>query len=122
MFSGVQEYCAWDVFRASCQPHQVVVMTGARYGRMRIGSCVKKDFGFIGCQSDVVTHMDSYCSGRQECELTVPDGTMKDLQPCSELESYLEASYECQDGKYAAHFYVLLEIIHKTHYIMKHSM
>ena len=98
-FSELREYCTWDVFEASCQPDEVVIMRQARYGRMRIGQCVKRDFGFLGCQTDVVTHMDSLCSGRRSCEVVIPDETMRDMEPCSELEAYLEASYDCHKGK-----------------------
>ena len=74
-------------------------MKTARYGRMRLGRCVKKNFGYGGCAADVLSYMDRLCSGKRKCSLIVPDKTMKDMKPCSELESYLEASYECVKGR-----------------------
>ena len=29
-------------------------MTKARYGRMRVGKCVRGDYGYIGCAADVL--------------------------------------------------------------------
>ncbi len=98
--SGAEEFCQWDTFTATCKADEVVVMRMARYGRMRLGKCVKRDFGYMGCGTDVLTYMDSVCSGKQTCEFTIPDQTMKDMKPCSELESYLEASYSCEKGMY----------------------
>ena len=38
-------------------------MEVARYGRMRLGRCVKNDLGYVGCFSDVIQILDSKCSG-----------------------------------------------------------
>ena len=66
---------------------------------MRIGKCVKRDFGYLGCQSSVLHYLDTLCSGRRDCSFQIPDQTLRDMRPCSELESYLEASYSCLHGK-----------------------
>ncbi len=50
----VQEVCHNEVFRATCADNEVIVIESAFYGRMRIGRCVKTDFGFIGCFQDVL--------------------------------------------------------------------
>lgn len=97
----MREYCTWDTFEASCAPDEVIVMTSARYGRMKLGRCVKKNFGYGGCAADVLAHMDRLCSGKRKCTTTIPDQNMRDMRPCSELESYLEAGYECVKGRYA---------------------
>ena len=52
--SDVQEVCHNEVFRATCADNEVIVIESAFYGRMRIGRCVKTDFGFIGCFQDVL--------------------------------------------------------------------
>ena len=39
------EYCQSEVFRAKCLHNQVIMMTHAKYGRMRIGRCVVADLG-----------------------------------------------------------------------------
>ena len=47
----------------------VVLVTAARYGLMQIGRCVRKDYGYIGCGSDVLGIADKLCSGRRACEV-----------------------------------------------------
>ena len=48
MFSGSQEYCQWETFKASCPDHHVVVMQSAIYGRMKYGRCIRRDYGYVG--------------------------------------------------------------------------
>ena len=91
------EYCQLEMFHASCAPGHVVVMTSAVYGRMRIGRCVRQDYGFIGCSADVLRYADRLCSGRQICQFPVAE--LHGNQPCpDDLTPYLEASYQCLPG------------------------
>ena len=64
--------------------------------------CVKKDLGYVGCSSDVLTAMDYMCSGLRQCDFRVPElDVLVDTSrmPCmEELVKYLEASYECIKG------------------------
>ena len=94
------EYCNRELFNATCAAaNHVILMTSAYYGRMRVGRCVKGDYGILGCQHSMLTHLDAKCSGRQNCQLKVPDDVMHESAPCpSDLTSYLEASYECIEG------------------------
>ena len=39
------EYCIKDTFRAKCPDGEVIIMTHALYGRMKIGKCVTVDLG-----------------------------------------------------------------------------
>jgi len=72
-------------------------MTSAVYGRMRIGRCVKQDYGFMGCSADVLRYVDRLCSGRHACHFTVSD--LHGNQPCpDDLTPFLEASYQCVPG------------------------
>ena len=92
------EYCQLEMFRASCAPGHVVMMTSALYGRMRTGRCVKQDYGFIGCSADVLRYADRLCSGVQICQFAVAE--LHGNQPCpDDLTPYLEASYQCVPGK-----------------------
>ena len=94
---GVQ-YCQWETFNASCtsQTDHVILMTSARYGRMRFGRCMREDHGSVGCSADVLAHLDRRCSGRRTCQLSIPDATLHANHPCpKELMPYLEASYSC---------------------------
>ena len=97
---ALNEYCPWETFRASCKADEVIVMETARYGRMRLGRCVEKDMGYVGCSVDVLDLLDSRCSGKTQCEFQTPDRELSKLQPCmKELTSYLEATYRCVKGE-----------------------
>jgi len=97
------EFCELQTLNATCrQRDEVVVMETALYGRMRLGSCVVADLGFVGCSRDVLSILDARCSGRRQCAVRVPDQDLAAIrpQPClRELKSYLEASYRCQKGQ-----------------------
>ena len=96
--SGPQEYCQWEEFSAQCAEDEMVVFTNAVYGRMRLGRCVNRDFGFIGCGTNVLTTMHRECSGRRECQFGVTN--LHGNHDCSnDLTAYLAASYECVKGK-----------------------
>ena len=97
------EYCITEVFKAECPENHVIVMRRSRYGRMRIGRCVRTDFGFVGCQADVLHVTDSRCSGRRRCSVRVADSLFEQttVSGCNaELKFYLEASYDCVPGEY----------------------
>ena len=66
-FSGPNNYCTMESFNASCPQDHVIVMRTARYGRMRIGRCVKESYGNLGCSVDVLDYIDTKCSGRNIC-------------------------------------------------------
>ena len=98
--SGVpEEICQLETFKAECSEDHVIVMESAHYGRMMLGRCLTRNY-YVGCQADVLPHMDARCSGRPQCHLRIPDPVLFDAQPCpKDLVAYLEASYRCQKGK-----------------------
>ena len=100
--SGIREYCNRDGFEARCNDKEVIIMTSARYGRMRLGKCVKVDFGYVGCSADVLGLMDQRCSGRRRCSHSNLERLLADIRrPClGDLKSYLEASYDCLQGEF----------------------
>ena len=78
---------------------KVVVMRTANYGRMRLGRCVEAGLGFLGCSADVLRLADAKCSGRQTCDISIPDKDFDATRPCyKELKVYLEANYICVRG------------------------
>jgi len=97
------EFCELQTLNASCRHgDEVVVMETALYGRMRLGTCVVADLGFVGCSRDVLSVLDARCSGRRRCTVRVPDQDLAAIrpQPClTELKSYLQTSYRCQKGQ-----------------------
>lgn len=90
----VKEYCLREYFVASCPGvTDVILMTSALYGRMRIGRCIRGTFN-IGCSNDVTALFDDRCSGRKSCNVSVR--SLVDSRPCQrDFASYLEASYQC---------------------------
>lgn len=98
---ALREYCFPQVFNATCPIGSVVFIQTARYGRMKHGRCIASDF-HVGCSADVLTNVDQRCSGRQQCDIAVPDNELHDLQPCpKDLFAYLEAAFTCIKGRNA---------------------
>jgi len=95
-FRGPKEYCYYETFDARCSEDEVILMTSALYGRMRFGRCVKTNFGFMGCFTDVLDLLDRQCSGRRSCSVEVVEPTFDGVRPCNkELKCYLEVDYRC---------------------------
>ena len=100
----ISEFCSNERFGPSCNHDEVIVMTHALYGRMKVGKCIER--GMTGCKTDVLGVLDKECSNKRSCDILVVDlGFHDDIEdPCSDLRSYLEASYMCQKGKSAFTF------------------
>ena len=95
----LREFCQLENFHARCHNNHVIVMETARYGRMMLGRCLTRNY-YVGCQADVLSHMDARCSGRPQCTVSIPDPDLFDAQPCpKDLVAYLEATYRCQKGR-----------------------
>ena len=91
-----------------CPPGQIVLIQRAAYGRLRASRCITSEYAHaLGCYSDVTTHMDERCSGRNECSLLV--ATIDSIaQPCAkDFKSYLEVTYRCEPGNTASAFVIL---------------
>ena len=101
IFPDAKEYCLTDVFKAKCSAaDEVVYIQSAMYGRMRAGGCVQKNYGYIGCQSDVTRVIATKCSARSRCEITNLEADLETYQHCpSDLKSYLDANYTCIKGR-----------------------
>ena len=92
-------------FRPECPPNHAILPEVARYGRMNLGRCIKEAYGYLGCQSDVLNLVDRWCSGRQRCQVKVPnldlDQANANNQGCMpDLSVYLEINYNCVPGEY----------------------
>ena len=98
--SEIGTYCQNEEMVAKCAEDEVVLMRLANYGRMKLSKCVRKDYGYIGCGHDVMGIAHSFCSGRRECTIPVPNEQLDLTPPCPEdFKSYLEAGYDCIKGK-----------------------
>ncbi len=97
---GFREYCQWESFNATCGPDEVIAMRTAEYGRMELGRCLLQSYGFVGCRKDVLSYVDSKCSGRHRCSFSIPNSDLDKVQPCpGDLKAYLRAGYTCLKGK-----------------------
>ena len=45
--------CEWESFNATCGDGEVLLIENADYGRMQLGRCVTRDYGYIGCRANV---------------------------------------------------------------------
>jgi len=91
--------CDTETFYGECTEGHVILLTHAHYGRMELGPCVHISLGYVGCFSDVILIADRRCSGRQSCEIRVPDAEFESTRPClKELKTYLEINYTCVKG------------------------
>ena len=90
-----------ETFNATCRQDEMVLIDEAHYGRMKLGRCVTRSYGHLGCAADVRHILDARCSGRRACQFIVPDPTLYRMQPCpGDFTSYLETIYSCVKGSY----------------------
>ena len=100
--SDGEEFCQDESFTARCHGrHDVIVMETARYGRPRLGRCVHRDLGYLGCTVDALRVLDSRCSGHPHgCSLSIMDRQLRQLRPCPlDVTWHLEAQYTCVQGQ-----------------------
>ena len=107
-----QEYCSFEIFQPRCLKNEIIVIKSATYGRMRIGKCItaeevsgiggpgEDNKRYFGCSTDVTNILETKCSLKSECDFRVFDADLHRTNPCFPgLILYLEASYECLNGK-----------------------
>ena len=99
----VVEYCEREHFDADCSAtaadddNRLILVRSAVFGRMKDGRCVRREYGSIGCRADVLSTVDSLCSGRRRCHFVT--STLHSARPCpTQLVSYLEAIFDCVTG------------------------
>jgi len=120
-----EEFCHYDTFRGRCWRGEVIVMTSALWGRMKIGRCVEihpsfmdthgKDPLFLGCFADVLQIADRKCSGKPECDIKIADPEFDNIKPCyTGLTTYFEASFRCVRGEF-------FTSSHRPYYLVYHD-
>ena len=98
--SGPIEVCNREFLNISCSIGEVILIETALYGRMRVGRCVHQSLGYVDCRTDVVNHVEMWCSGLQRCFVKVPDDALYETKPCPpDTVSYLETTYRCIRGE-----------------------
>jgi len=97
--SSVREFCDWETANATCPgPDELVVVRGARYGRLRLNRCAAKSYGNLGCGADVTAMFASTCSARPSCHVTVISLHGIHTTCPSDLKAYVELTYDCVKG------------------------
>ena len=99
---GPVEVCERETFNPRCAENQVLVVKTAQYGRMSLGRCVTKDYGYVGCAVDVTRTLQVLCSGRGRCEVDGSHPALLDAKSTScakDFASYLSVTYSCVPGK-----------------------
>ena len=61
------DHCLNEAFNASCPEGRVVLITEARFGRMRPGRCIGGAFN-VGCYKNIKSHLDALCTARSRCD------------------------------------------------------
>jgi len=101
------EYCLLETFRPECWKNEVIVMEEAIYGRRHIGKCIEPEEvegvednpQYLGCHANVLSLLDTKCSGKKQCEVHVPDADLQRTKPCRKgLTLFLEVRYTCVEG------------------------
>ncbi|ELU10351.1 hypothetical protein CAPTEDRAFT_204007 [Capitella teleta] len=92
----LEETCQLETFSPRCTSLQQIYITHSHYGHIKIGKCIKKDFGEFGCMADVTEIVRRRCNGKSRCQITAPDEEIVRTKPCVEgLTSYIETAYVC---------------------------
>ena len=47
LFVDGHEYCAFETFYGRCSPDEIILITQAKYGRMRVGKCIAEGLSNI---------------------------------------------------------------------------
>jgi Galactose binding lectin domain len=122
---GSSEYCQHETMTIRCRwKSEVIVMTSARWGRMKTSRCLNihsnflsvygQDPMFLGCSEDVISIVDKQCSGRSECDFRIQE-QLTSVTPCyPDLIRYLEASYTCVRGIIELLYYTFISTYCKT--------
>ena len=103
IFAGmeVRDYCDGETFEAKCKQDQFIIIKSALYGRMSVGRCVLKEYGYIGCQENVTYLVNKLCSGRNECRFEVTANEFEGSKPCPDgFDSYLQIEFTCTKCKF----------------------
>ena len=97
-----EEYCEYENFIPNCADNEVVLITEATYGRMKLGKCIPGKYSDdLGCSANVINFLSQKCSGQRSCFFRIRNLVMDHEGNCppSAIRSYLEVAYTCLKGK-----------------------
>jgi len=106
LVEAMEEYCSMEVFKPQCWKNEIVIVEEAYYGRRRTGKCISAKVAsrmqgpdYFGCYANVLGIINQKCSGKKECEISIPDPDLEQTIPCLEgLKLFLEVRYSCVAG------------------------
>lgn len=94
----LRDFCEEELFEAECPDGSAILIERATYGRMKHGRCISDEE--TGCSTDVRSHLDRKCSGRDKCQFPVTSLIQYAAGFCSrDRRGYLEAQYTCVSGE-----------------------
>jgi len=103
--SSVREFCDWETANATCPGRdELVIVRGARYGRLRLNRCAAKSYGNLGCGADVTSMFAGTCSARRSCRVAVISLHGIHTTCPSDLKAYVELTYDCVKGSLPVYF------------------
>jgi len=105
---NIEEYCNLETYSPKCWKNEVIVIDEAIYGRPHVGKCITSEDVYseiadnplyLGCSANVLHLLDSKCSGRQQCQVYIPDAELERTKPClKDLKMFLEVRHHCVEG------------------------
>ncbi|ELU14265.1 hypothetical protein CAPTEDRAFT_224986 [Capitella teleta] len=92
--------CVYQEHSLQCPKQQSLVIRSAEYGHIGISECIEVDTGHFGCKVDVASVLESRCSGKTSCSISVSDESIRELNPCRKgLDVFIQLTYLCIDAK-----------------------
>jgi len=98
-----------ETYNPECWKNEVLVIDEAIYGRRHVGKCISADDVYseiadnplyLGCSANVHHLLDAKCSGRQRCQVRIPDAELEQTKPClKDLKMFLEVRHHCVEGR-----------------------
>ncbi|OAF67511.1 hypothetical protein A3Q56_04757 [Intoshia linei] len=97
------QICENNIITINCKGYEnystsndLILITIAKYGRMSLNSCIRRNYGYIGCQKSVIHVLHEICSGKSHCTFNVPNSQLDNSDVCPhDLKSFLQFSYRC---------------------------
>ena len=100
-----KEVCPSEYLSAKCgHKDEVIYVTQAQYGRMRVNRCVRGFYNYVGCWNDVTSYIGNRCTGRRKCRMYVAEAGLHRMNRClKDLNAYLMVRYVCVQGSWVVH-------------------
>ena len=95
-----RDFCFLENFEARCPAGLQVSIIKAELGRMRLGKCITKDNGYVGCHDIVTEEVQMKCKGLETCIFHVSSLGPSVLSCPGNRMSFLYVEHECLPGMF----------------------